>query len=188
VDQSKYLEWLTKKLSQTNRVRFEERKVISLQEERSKFCIVINWTGLGAAALVPNANLYPPWITSYYNFGPINGHPGYIIPNVDSVVVGGTCEENNASLAVERKTTFEILECAKILFPSLVDAPVMAEWVGLRPASDSIQLECDESRKGFIIHCFGHGGAGVTLAMGCAEDIVNQYVASAIIKLRDRKL
>ena len=28
-----------------------------------------------------------------------------------------------------------------------------------------------------VVHCYGHGGSGITLAMGCAEDVVANHVA-----------
>lgn len=28
-----------------------------------------------------------------------------------------------------------------------------------------------------VVHCYGHGGSGITLAMGCAEDAVSNHVA-----------
>ena len=48
------------------------------------------------------------------------------------------------------------------------DAPVVSRGVGLRPARPAVRLE----RDGDVIHCYGHGGAGVTLSWGCAEDVV----------------
>lgn len=27
-----------------------------------------------------------------------------------------------------------------------------------------------------IVHCYGHGGSGITLAMGCAIDIADNYI------------
>ena len=39
--------------------------------------------------------------------------------------------------------------------------------VGLRPVRPAVRLE----REGHVVHCYGHGGAGVTLSWGCAEDV-----------------
>jgi D-amino-acid oxidase len=50
----------------------------------------------------------------------------------------------------------------------LAEASVVAHQVGLRPARSAVRLE----RDGDVIHCYGHGGAGVTLAYGCAQDVV----------------
>ena len=44
--------------------------------------------------------------------------------------------------------------------------------VGLRPVRPSVRLEAE----GRVIHCYGHGGAGVTLSWGCADE-VTQLVA-----------
>ena len=46
--------------------------------------------------------------------------------------------------------------------------------VGLRPGRPEVRLE--ESEPGpsgtRILHDYGHGGAGITLAWGCAQDVV----------------
>jgi D-amino-acid oxidase len=47
------------------------------------------------------------------------------------------------------------------------DAPVVSVAVGLRPARPSVRLEAE----GRVVHCYGHGGAGVTLAWGCAVEV-----------------
>jgi D-amino-acid oxidase len=39
--------------------------------------------------------------------------------------------------------------------------------VGLRPVRPAVRLE----REGRVIHCYGQGGAGVTLSWGCAEEV-----------------
>jgi D-amino-acid oxidase len=50
---------------------------------------------------------------------------------------------------------------------------VLGEAVGLRPARPAVRLEAEPRAGGTVVHCYGHGGAGVTLAWGCAEDVVS---------------
>ncbi|WP_435742097.1 DNA polymerase Y family protein, partial [Nocardioides sp. SYSU DS0663] len=52
--------------------------------------------------------------------------------------------------------------------PPPAPARVLRTKVGLRPARPSVRLE----RQGRVVHCYGHGGAGVTLSWGCAEEVV----------------
>jgi len=49
--------------------------------------------------------------------------------------------------------------------------------VGLRPGRSPLRLESEELRSVPVVHCYGHGGSGITLAMGCAEDVVANHVA-----------
>ena len=61
-----------------------------------------------------------------------------------------------------------MLHRACALVPELEGARVVRHKVGLRPARPEVRLE----RVGEVIHCYGHGGAGVTLSWGCADDVV----------------
>ncbi len=49
--------------------------------------------------------------------------------------------------------------------------------MGLRPGRSPLRLESEELRSVPVVHCYGHGGSGITLAMGCAEDVVANHVA-----------
>lgn len=49
-------------------------------------------------------------------------------------------------------------------------------WVGLRPGRAPLRLETEEVASVPVVHCYGHGGSGITLAMGCAEDVVANHV------------
>ncbi|MFC9060166.1 FAD-dependent oxidoreductase, partial [Streptomyces sp. NPDC057074] len=43
--------------------------------------------------------------------------------------------------------------------------------VGLRPARDAVRLERETLPDGrLLVHNYGHGGAGVTVAWGCAQE------------------
>lgn len=61
-----------------------------------------------------------PWVKNVWFFG-----KSYIIPNVDSVVVGGTAQKGNWDLNVSREDTKNIMDGACELFPSLRDAPMV---------------------------------------------------------------
>ena len=67
----------------------------------------------------------------------------------------------------EDGVTEEILDRATLLVPELSRAKVLGHRVGLRPARPSVRLE----REGNVVHCYGHGGAGVTLSWGCADEV-----------------
>jgi D-amino-acid oxidase len=51
--------------------------------------------------------------------------------------------------------------------PALAGARVLKHRVGLRPARPSVRVE----RDGDVVHCYGHGGAGVTLSWGTADEV-----------------
>ena len=49
----------------------------------------------------------------------------------------------------------------------LAPGRVIRDSVGLRPYRRAVRVE----REGRIVHNYGHGGAGYTLAWGCAEEV-----------------
>jgi D-amino-acid oxidase len=51
-------------------------------------------------------------------------------------------------------------------------------YAGLRPSRSPVRLESEllPSSNKLLIHCYGHGGSGITLAMGCAQDVVLNHV------------
>jgi D-amino-acid oxidase len=66
-----------------------------------------------------------------------------------------------------------ILARAIDLVPELAGARVLGHRVGLRPARPAVRLEVAVERGGArVVHCYGHGGAGVTLSWGCADEVV----------------
>lgn len=48
--------------------------------------------------------------------------------------------------------------------------------MGLRPGRAPLRLETEEVASVPVVHCYGHGGSGITLAMGCAADVVDNHV------------
>jgi D-amino-acid oxidase len=92
----------------------------------------------------------------------------YVVPRTDEVVVGGTDVEGEWSRTPDPAVAEGILHRATALVPELEGARVRRHKVGLRPARPGVRLE----REGNVIHCYGHGGAGVTLSWGCADDVV----------------
>ena len=90
------------------------------------------------------------------------------MPREHDIVVGGTDQEGEWSRTPSPETAAEILQRATRLVPALRGARVLRHKVGLRPVRPAVRLE----RAGDVVHCYGHGGAGVTLSWGCAEEVV----------------
>ena len=96
----------------------------------------------------------------------------YVVPREKDVVVGGTSQPGDWNLAVDPETSDQILTRAAELVPQLRKARILHQRVGLRPARPTIRCELVRTRAGEpIIHCYGHGGSGVTLSWGCADEV-----------------
>ena len=94
--------------------------------------------------------------------------PSYVVPRAHDVVLGGTAIEGEWSRTPDPAVAASILERAARIEPRLADARVLRHKVGLRPARPAVRLE----RVGDVVHCYGHGGCGVTVSWGCADDVV----------------
>ena len=102
----------------------------------------------------------------------------YVIPNQESVVVGGTHQHDDWDkvtchhyclhhsirfLQTPRQEDSEFIfsgGCA--LEPSLGGAKHLRDWVGLRPGRASVKLERENLGGLSIVHNYGHGGSGIT--------------------------
>lgn len=91
----------------------------------------------------------------------------YVVPRSSDIVVGGTDVEGEWSRTPDPAAAAQMLARARELVPELAGARVLGHKVGLRPSRPSVCLE----RVDDVIHCYGHGGAGVTLSWGCADAV-----------------
>ncbi|XP_041764912.1 D-amino-acid oxidase [Anopheles merus] len=148
--------------------------------------LIVNCSGLGSLELASDKAVLPirgqvarvsaPWIYEIILDDSDDGN--YIIPNCETVILGGTHQMNDFNRNVKRDDSRFIFDGCERMLPSLRNASVTNEWVGLRPGRDSVRLEMEHYRsddqKGSvpIIHNYGHGGCGVTLCWGCAKEVV----------------
>ncbi len=184
MQQKYYLMWL-KQLLEENNVIFITKKISSLDDVMKEgYHTITNCCGLGGASLCDeDRDTYPirgqvirvhaPWMTCNWNFGKY-----YIIPNVDNVVLGGTAQVGNNDEGINDEDTASILNGVCQLFPAFQRAKIECIWVGLRPGRSTVRCESTLVGRTIISHCYGHGGCGITLAMGCAEDLVNNQIMS----------
>ncbi|MGH3488078.1 MAG: FAD-dependent oxidoreductase [Actinopolymorphaceae bacterium] len=98
--------------------------------------------------------------------------PVYVVPRLHDIVVGGTAEPGDWETRPREETARSILAAAERLVPDLAGARVLRHRVGLRPARPSVRLEAEQTADGRVaVHCYGHGGAGITLSWGCADEV-----------------
>lgn len=159
----------------------QQRRVDSFQELNDICDIIVNCSGLGSKMLAGDTQMYPvrgqvlkmeaPWLKHFTRDG--DGLT-YIYPGIHAVTVGGTRQEGDWRLQVDEEDTKRMLERCIRLEPSLSKAKVLSEWVGLRPSRRNPRVEREllqlEGRRVPVVHNYGHGGWGVTLAWGTALD------------------
>jgi D-amino-acid oxidase len=143
--------------------------------------LVVNCAGIGSRLLADDRSVTPVrgQVVRVEQFGLDHWWlhsegPTYVVPRSHDVVVGGTDDEGEWSRTPVEATARLILERATELVPELAGARVLGHKVGLRPARPVVRLE----RDGHIVHCYGHGGAGVTLSWGCADEVTALVGAS----------
>jgi D-amino-acid oxidase len=136
--------------------------------------LVVNCSGLGSRRLAGDPSLTPVrgqvvvveqigleewWLA--------DDGPTYVVPRSRDIVLGGTEDAGEWDRRPDPGTAADIVRRATALVPALTGARVLRHKVGLRPARPAIRME----RVADVIHCYGHGGAGVTLSWGCADEV-----------------
>ena len=145
-------------------------------------CAVVNCTGLGARSLVGDARLRPirgqvvwienPGLDTFIVDVDDPGGATYVVPRTRDCVLGGTAEVDDWNAAPNESTAKDILARCERLEPRVRGARVLAHKAGLRPGRDAVRLERVDDGGVPVVHNYGHGGAGVTLSWGCAEEVV----------------
>ncbi|MDT8914052.1 FAD-dependent oxidoreductase [Amycolatopsis sp. PS_44_ISF1] len=177
VDMPVYLGWLAEQVAALG-VRTEYAGVASLASlAEGDADVVVNAAGLAGGTLAGDDALVPvrgqvvhladPGLTSW-TVAEEDDELTYVFPHGRHVVCGGTEEIGRGDLDPDPAAASAIVRRCRALVPELAEAPVLGTRVGLRPGRPSVRLE----RVGNVVHDYGHGGAGVTLAWGCAEDVV----------------
>jgi D-amino-acid oxidase len=184
VDMPRHLTWLLHELRAAGVVPVSEH-LDRLEDAAGD--LVVNCSGLGARDLVPDPSVVPirgqvvlveqcgieEWLLDQSD--PTN--LVYIVPRTDTVVLGGTADEGSDRQDPDPLVAAAIVERCAALLPTLRGVAIRETRVGLRPARPEVRLEralLGDGRP--VVHCYGHGGAGVTLSYGCAEDVARLVV------------
>lgn len=201
VDTDRYLSWLHRQVVLAGCTLLLGRICGDLrsqeQQLRREFAadVIVNCTGLGAYELTGDKDLCPhrgavirmdntgnhvPRITAAHCVAndPSTDHQDmiFIVPRGDDrLLLGGLVEPGQwgTNVGLDYAPIRDLLRRNVEFLPILAGATLdQAEpvRVGLRPfRGHSVRLEHEPGTA--IIHNYGHGGAGVSLSWGCAEDV-----------------
>jgi D-amino-acid oxidase len=182
VDMPVYLGYLQRRLRDAGG-SVEWRRVGSLDEAQPAVA-VINCSGLGARILASDPHLRPirgehvvvtnPGLTEFFTEDTgLSPDLLCIYPHGDTVVLGGTAIDSEGGLGPDEHAASAILRRCAEVEPRLAQARVLGCRVGARPTRGEVRVEADRLADGTLaVHNYGHGGAGVTLSWGCADDVV----------------
>jgi D-amino-acid oxidase len=177
-----YLAWLRRRVLDGGG-RIERRRLARLAEADAP--VVVNAAGLAAGKLCGDPDVYP-----------VRGHvvvvdnPGldeslrdeeapagitYVHPRGRDVVLGGTFEPGRSDIDPDPAEAAAIVRRCVALVPDLAGCRIRGERIGLRPARHGGPRVCAEPAEGGgrLVHAYGHGGAGMTLAWGCADEVAD---------------
>lgn len=173
VDMPVYLRWLTARLHELGG-SLTRLNLSALPQPAGPDDVVVDCSGIGSRLLAADHTTTPvrgqvvvleQWgLDRWWLDG---SGPTYVVPREHEVVVGGTEEPGEWSRTPSPEAAASILDRAAALVPQVRTARVVRHKVGLRPARPQVRLE----REGAVVHCYGHGGAGVTLSWGCADEV-----------------
>ena len=178
-----FMKWLEAKVVALGG-SIEPRNVSKLEPLFLEASLLVNCTGLSARDLVKDDDLRPirgqivrvvPGHASRFVQAGGDGSPiSYVIPRPDCTVLGGTADEGAWDLNVDPEAAEAIIKRCRLLVPELANAGILSHAVGLRPGRSEVRLDNERRPGGVIIHNYGHGGAGVTVSWGCADEVARR--------------
>jgi D-amino-acid oxidase len=180
-DMAVHLPWLVRRLEALGG-GVEIGAVASLDAALERARVVVNCAGLGARELAGDGDVMAvrgqilrveaPAVDEWFLDQADPEDLVYVVPRQRDVVLGGTAQEGAEDPRPDPATAAAIRARCEAAVPALRGARVVGEAVGLRPARPAVRLEAEARDGGTVVHCYGHGGAGVTLAWGCADEVV----------------
>ncbi len=181
-DTTLYLNFLMEKYKNLGG-SIEQKELQSIDEVITPKGVIINCTGLGSYKLVDDTELYPvrgqvvkvkqPDVKISLLCDFESDRPAYIFPRTHDIILGGTAQEGNWDESIDPDTSEKIIEATRAIMPELASAEIIEHGVGLRPGRPAVRLELEHlTDDSYVIHNYGHGGAGFTLSWGCADEVV----------------
>ena len=100
----------------------------------------------------------------------------FLVPRSDEILIAGSIVQPNVdqlNLTAESPEVDTMWKRARRFMPSLNDAEPRPEYPlaqGLRPfTSKNVKVRAEKIQDMNVVHNYGHGGSGWTLAVGCAR-------------------
>ena len=181
VDMPRHLDYLLARFEGAGGA-LEVRQLRALSDVAGAAPVVVNCSGVGARALVPDPMVRSvrgqhvvvenPGLEEFFMEEPAPRWAGWF-PHGDHVVLGGSADEDSWSLEPDRALAEEIVRRCAAIEPRLAGARVIEHRVGLRPARPDVRLDEEPLGSSRCMHNYGHGGTGVALAWGCARDVLD---------------
>lgn len=178
-DMSVYLPFLMARF-RTLSGAIRRRTVTDLAGVLAEADVVVNCAGLEAGRLAGDDTVVPvrgqvirvaqPGVEEWRLDEGDPAGLAYVVPRERDVVLGGTAQEGRVDRTPDADDAAGILERCVALEPRLEGAAVLGHKVGLRPVRPAVRVEREPDRP--VVHNYGHGGAGVTLSWGCADEVV----------------
>jgi D-amino-acid oxidase len=152
---------------------------------------VVDCPGLGARELAGDESVYPvrgqivrvenPGVTMSVRDEHHPGGRAYVHPRRRDCILGGTLDEHQWDTTPDPAIAEAIIARCTEIVPAIAGAEVIETIAGLRPGRPEVRLEEGAPLPGGIrvVHNYGHGGAGITLSWGCAENVVELLLGAA---------
>jgi D-amino-acid oxidase len=182
VEMPVHLPWLAAELERLGGTH-ERRRVDSLADAGRDADLLVHCSGLGARTLAGDTSVVPvrgrivrvanPGLTLSVRDEQHPDGRAYVHPRADDCILGGTLDEDEWDTAPDPAASAAIVRRCADLVPALRDAEILEHVAGLRPARPEVRLESEPSTtdRPAVIHDYGHGGSGITLCWGCADDV-----------------
>ena len=179
-----YMPWLKSKAERMG-CTFRQGTIRDLSEVPGD--LVVNCVGLGARELCDGKEVVPArgqviFVEQDPGIGHFDQQPEtltYTIPRSDVTVLGGTAQLGDWDLEHRAEDDELILGKVEALWPDLDRSKIIGGTVGLRPSRSEVRLEVELIDGRVVVHNYGHGGAGVTLSWGCADEVASLVSQSA---------